>query len=101
LPASRHSEWEAFLKLENDLEKQRKIEHFGRLLRYIENNPVNTRIVRAPEDWPWSSARYPSKEDSSARTLTYPNANRVPPPARPSCMIARDRDKGAGTARPR
>jgi REP element-mobilizing transposase RayT len=178
LPASRRAEWEVFLKLENDLEKQRKIEayldqghgechlrnariaalvqgnlwhhdgvkyrllawvimpnhlhalieiwqvamgkilhgwksytskganrilrregtfweddyfdrkirdeqHLRRVVRYIENNPVSARLVRAPEDWLWSSARYRNKEDLSARTLTHPNADRVPPLAPP------------------
>ena len=27
-----------------------------RIVRYIENNPVTAGFVRAPEDWPWSSA---------------------------------------------
>jgi REP element-mobilizing transposase RayT len=26
--------------------------------RYIENNPVKAFLVRAPKDWPWSSARF-------------------------------------------
>lgn len=26
-------------------------------LRYVERNPVRARLVRRPEDWPWSSAR--------------------------------------------
>ena len=39
--------------------------------------------LRTPEDWPWSSARYRSKQDLSARTLTHPNADRVSPLALP------------------
>ncbi len=27
-----------------------------RIVRYIENNPVKARLVKKPEDWPWSSA---------------------------------------------
>jgi REP element-mobilizing transposase RayT len=54
-------------------------DHFWRVLRYIENNPVKAGLVRAPEDWLWSSARYRSKEDLSTCTLTHPNADRVPP----------------------
>ncbi|MEY2411267.1 MAG: REP-associated tyrosine transposase [Verrucomicrobiota bacterium] len=33
-------------------------EHYRRVVRYIENNPVKGGLVRAPEDWTWSSARY-------------------------------------------
>jgi REP element-mobilizing transposase RayT len=29
---------------------------FWRLKQYIERNPVKARLVRKPEDWPWSSA---------------------------------------------
>jgi REP element-mobilizing transposase RayT len=32
-------------------------EHFRKALRYIENNPVKAGLVKAPEDWQWSSAR--------------------------------------------
>jgi REP element-mobilizing transposase RayT len=31
-------------------------EHEGRVVRYIENNPVKAGLCRAPEDWRWSSA---------------------------------------------
>jgi len=31
-------------------------EHFLRLCRYVERNPVRARLVAAPEQWPWSSA---------------------------------------------
>jgi REP element-mobilizing transposase RayT len=27
-------------------------------VRYIENNPVKAKLCRAPEDWPFSSARF-------------------------------------------
>jgi REP element-mobilizing transposase RayT len=30
--------------------------HFGRTVRYIENNPVKARLCREPADWPYSSA---------------------------------------------
>jgi hypothetical protein len=29
---------------------------FWRLKQYIERNPVKAKLVRKPEDWPWSSA---------------------------------------------
>ena len=53
-------------------------EHFWRVVRYIENNPVKAKLVRSPEEWLWTSARYRSKEDISARTLTHPTAARFP-----------------------
>ena len=63
--------------------KIRDEQHFWRVIRYIEGNPARSVLVKAAEDWPWSSARYRSKEDLSARKLTHPNADRVPPPATP------------------
>lgn len=32
--------------------------HFQRAVRYIEANPVKAGLVKAPEDWKWSSARF-------------------------------------------
>jgi putative transposase len=54
--------------------------HFWRVVRYIENNPVKARLAKTPEEWLWSSARYRSRADLSACTLTHPGADRVPPP---------------------
>jgi REP element-mobilizing transposase RayT len=54
--------------------------HFWRVVHYIENNPVKAHLVRKSGDWIWSSARYRSKEDISARTLTHPAATRQPSP---------------------
>jgi REP element-mobilizing transposase RayT len=53
-------------------------EHFRRVVRYIENNPVKAALVRLPADWPWSSAYYRSQEGTSSRMLAHPTANRVP-----------------------
>ncbi len=53
-------------------------DHLRRVVRYIENNPVQARLVRLAADWPWSSAHFRSKEDRSARTLTHPGADRFP-----------------------
>ncbi len=33
-------------------------EHYRRVVRYIENNPVKAGLVREPAEWLWSSARY-------------------------------------------
>ncbi len=37
----------------------RSSEERGRIIRYIENNPVNAGLVEAPEEWRWSSAGWP------------------------------------------
>ena len=37
-------------------------EHLRQVLHYIENNPVNARLVRAPEQWRWGSARYRAEQ---------------------------------------
>jgi len=58
-------------------------EHFRRVVHYIESNPVKAGLVPAAADWPWSSARFRSKEDLSGRTLTHPNAQRIPLPPEP------------------
>jgi putative DNA methylase len=34
----------------------RNAEHFARTVRYIENNPVQARLCKQPQDWPFSSA---------------------------------------------
>jgi putative transposase len=34
------------------------IEELGRIVEYVELNPVRAGLVRDPEDWPFSSARY-------------------------------------------
>lgn len=33
-------------------------EHYRKVVRYIENNPVKAGVVREPAQWPWSSAPY-------------------------------------------
>ena len=32
-------------------------DHLAAAFRYVELNPVRARLVKRPEDWPWSSAR--------------------------------------------
>ena len=53
-------------------------DHLWRVIRYIESNPVKARLVPCAADWLWSSARFRSQKDLSARTLTHPGADRVP-----------------------
>jgi hypothetical protein len=38
-------------------------------IRYIENNPVKAKLCRAPEEWPFSSARF---RDPQTRELKLP-----------------------------
>jgi REP element-mobilizing transposase RayT len=39
-------------------------EHYGKAVRYIENNPVKAGLVKQPEEWLFGSARY--RSDRSA-----------------------------------
>ena len=32
--------------------------HYRKVMRYIESNPVNSGLVKTPEQWPFSSARF-------------------------------------------
>ncbi|MBU6399432.1 MAG: hypothetical protein KGS61_03860 [Verrucomicrobia bacterium] len=92
MPAERRSEWEGLLQLEGDREKLRRIETF---VRYIENNPVKAGFVRAPEAWPWSSARYRGEVGAVVPTLTHPRADRATP------ALLHEGTSVAGTGRPR
>jgi REP element-mobilizing transposase RayT len=53
-------------------------DHFQRVVRYIENNPVKASLVRMAAEWPWSSAHYRNQEGTSAKTLAHLTANRAP-----------------------
>ena len=53
--------WDTFMR---DGEQTRKA------IRYIENNPVKAKLCRAPEDWPFSSARF---RDPQTRELNLPS----------------------------
>ena len=53
--------WDTFMR---DDEQTRKA------IRYIESNPVKAKLCRAPEEWPFSSARY---RDPQTRELKLPN----------------------------
>ncbi len=55
-------------------------EHYRRVVRYIENNPVKAGLVRGPEEWPWSSARYRGEPGPVVPMLTHPAAKRTPSP---------------------
>ncbi len=54
--------------------------HLRRVVHYIEANPVKARLVRSPEEWVWSSARYRGEPGPAVPVLTHPSAGRTPPP---------------------
>lgn len=53
-------------------------EHFRRVVRYIELNPVKAKLIPRPEEWKWSSARYRGEPGAIVPCLTHPTARRVP-----------------------
>jgi REP element-mobilizing transposase RayT len=55
-------------------------DHYRRVVHYIENNPNKAGLVKAPEDWPWNSARYRGEPGPVVPRLTHPTAKRTPPP---------------------
>lgn len=55
-------------------------EHYRRVVRYIENNPTKANLVKSPEEWAWSSARYRGEPGPVVPVLTHPTAKRTPPP---------------------
>lgn len=52
--------WDRFMRDEEQVRKA---------IRYIENNPVKARLCRAPEEWPFGSARF---RDEKTRELDLP-----------------------------
>lgn len=44
-------------------------DEFAEKIRYIHNNPVERGLVRQPEHWAWSSARWYAGEHSGAVTI--------------------------------
>jgi putative transposase len=40
----------------------RDLEHLRNITDYIHQNPVKAGLVATPEDWPWSSARFPPRK---------------------------------------
>lgn len=57
-------------------------EHLRQVVRYIEDNPVKARLVRTPDEWAWSSARYRGAPGPIVPVLTHPTAGRTPPTSR-------------------
>ncbi len=55
-------------------------EHYRRVVRYIENNSTKAGLVRAPEAWAWSSARYRGEPGPVVPVLTHPTAKRMDSP---------------------
>jgi len=55
-------------------------EHFRRVIRYVENNPVKAGLASEPKQWPWSSAHYRGQGEATQHTLSHPGAQRFPPP---------------------
>lgn len=53
-------------------------EHYRQVVRYIENNPTRAGLVKSPEDWLWSSARYRGEPGPVVPILTHPTATRMP-----------------------
>jgi REP-associated tyrosine transposase len=45
----------------------RSDEEFGRIRRYIENNPASAGLVSKPEDFEWSSASAPPERAAAAK----------------------------------
>jgi len=39
---------------------------FGKIVQYIEFNPVAAGLVQRPEDWPWSSSYMGTREEKKA-----------------------------------
>ena len=52
-------------------------DHYRRVVHYIENNPNKAGLVKAPADWPWSSARYRGESGPVVPVLTHPTAGRI------------------------
>jgi putative DNA methylase len=50
----------------------RSAEEFGRIRRYIENNPVKAGLAKNPEDFEWSSAHHAPPERAAAATIGGP-----------------------------
>jgi len=53
-------------------------DHYRRVVRYIEKNPVKAGLVDLATEWPWSSGHYRNQEGTSATSLSHPTANRDP-----------------------
>ncbi|MEP6664048.1 MAG: hypothetical protein ABJC04_10325 [Verrucomicrobiota bacterium] len=78
--------WDTFMRDESQEKKA---------VRYIENNPVKTKLCRAPEEWPFSSARLrdkfsqlvvPKKAGALASGTTSVTPNTAAPCRRPALL---------------
>ena len=68
MPTSLRHEWSALLEIDDELKRRTKIEdwdlyirdeaHYRKVVHYIEMNPMHARLVRTPQEWPFSSARF-------------------------------------------
>lgn len=52
-------------------------EHYRRVVRYIENNPTKARLVKAAQEWAWSSARFRGKPGPVVPELNHPTPKRI------------------------
>jgi putative transposase len=55
----------------------RDADHYQRVVKYIEWNPVAVGLVRSPEDWTWSSAQFRGAPGAEVPCLTHPTATRT------------------------
>ncbi|MFO1034834.1 MAG: transposase [Hyphomicrobiales bacterium] len=53
-------------------------EHLAAAFRYVLRNPVDAKMVEAPEQWAWSSARAYLKGREDGLTVTQPMRSRFP-----------------------
>lgn len=61
----------------------RNEEQAHKAVRYIENNPVKAKLCRAPEEWPFSSARFRNPETCELQLPKQPaGARSIAPPER-------------------
>ncbi len=55
----------------------RDADHFQRVVRYTEWNPVAAGLANSPEEWSWSSARFRGAPGPQVPILTHPTATRT------------------------
>jgi len=62
---SRYRVWQRGYVPFNIFTEKKRIEK----LDYMHNNPAKSRLVSAPDQWPWSSFRFYYRNDSSVLTM--------------------------------